>query len=179
MLPGAPIERLQATNVSYDPHSPQQRLLIALSNTGTQLLHPFGSFHVLDDHGHVLQNIPLAMSGLLPQTSIAYPVYMQRTPLQPSQTYTAELTLHYEHGHALHFNTAFTVPQPQSQPSQVQLIQHLVTTPLVHALGLFSQLTLWHYVIVILLLSVAVGIWIWQRKKKHQCLHQAQKKSRR
>ncbi|GCF09525.1 WxL protein peptidoglycan domain-containing protein [Dictyobacter arantiisoli] len=148
-LPGTIVKKLNAAGVSYDEASSHQRVLIALANTGTQFLHPSGSLKITNAAGQQLQNVPLKLGALLPQTSIHYPVFMQHTALNPG-TYTATLNLAYEGNHKLNYSTSFVVPLPQVPKisSLPPAISDLVTLNA----DFFSTLTPWHYAMGICLL---------------------------
>ena len=157
-LPGPKVEHLDATSIRYDQGSAKQRVLIALSNTGTQLLHPSGSLQVTDEQGHVLQNIPLIMNTFLPQTSIDYPVYIQNKALALGKSYRATLHLTYEDHHVLNYVTSFYVALPKKE-LVTNLVQHLVAPP---SGNIFSILTPWDYVIglsTLFLLLSALFFW--------------------
>jgi hypothetical protein len=160
-LPGTIVEHLDATDISYDAESTHQRLLVALANTGTQLLHPSGSLQVTDDQKQLLQNIPITMDTFLPQTSIDYPVYIQHKALALGKTYTATLHLTYEHHHTLNYVTSFYTPLPKGGPI-TNIVQSLVTPP---SDNIFSILTPWHYVIALCILFLILSTsFFWAQK---------------
>lgn len=165
-LPGKTIEQLQASGVNYDQQSHYQRVLLQLANTGTQMLHPFGSLHILDQQGQLLQNIPLKLNAFLPQTSIAYPVYMHRKPLTPGETYIAIIHLVYEHNHILDYKTTFTVPLPSKPFPLPAVISTLVTPP--DSGNFFSRLTIWHFLIAaafLFFILMALLFWVPRLRK--------------
>ena len=160
-LPGETIERLQATGVNYDQQSHYQRVLLQLKNTGTQMLHPFGSLRILDPKGKQLQNISLKLNAFLPQNAISYPVYILHTPLIPGKTYTAKIHLEYEHNHVLEYTTTFTIPLPSKPFSIPAVLSSLVTSPT--SSNFFSQLTLWQFIIaamILFLILTALFFWV-------------------
>ncbi|MBA2394276.1 MAG: DUF916 domain-containing protein [Ktedonobacteraceae bacterium] len=160
-LPGKTVERLQATGVNYDQQSHYQRVLLQLRNTGTQMLHPFGSLHILDQKGKMLQNISLKLNAFLPQNAISYPVYIRYNALTPGKTYTAKIHLEYEHNHVLDYTTTFTVPLPSKPFPIPAVISGLVTPPT--SGNFFSQLTLWYFIIaatILFLILTALFFWV-------------------
>jgi len=90
-LPGPIVEKLTTRGINYDNESRYQRLLITLTNAGTQLLHPSGYLHVLNDQGRLVQNLKLQLDTFVPQTTINYPANIQHKPLSPGKRYTAIL----------------------------------------------------------------------------------------
>ncbi len=160
-LPGPTVERLQATSIDYDQKSTHQRVLVALGNTGTQLLHPSGNLYIIDKQGRVLQNIPIAMDTFLPQTSIDYPVYIRNKAIPLGRSYTAKLHLTYEHNHVLNYTTSFYTPLPK-KGQVIDVIQDLVTPP---SGDIFSTLTPWHYVVGIsALFLILSALFFWGQK---------------
>jgi len=158
-LPGPTTEKLEATSVQYDISSSYQRLLIRMNNTGTQLLHPFGSLQVHDTSGHLLQDWSLKLDTFIPQTSIDYPLYIQHKSLSPG-TYTAMLNLSYEHHHTLNFTTTFTVPsQNQSIPHAISAFFRPTST------NIFDLFTPWYWIAaVIALVILCGGVFFWGQK---------------
>lgn len=159
-LPGTHIERLNATHITYDVQSTYQRVLIDLQNTGTQLLHPTGSFQITDMAGQQLQQAPLNLDTFLPQTSIAYPFYIQQTTLQPG-VYTAKLHLTYEGNHSLNYEASIVVPLPTNNTKIGQVISHFVTPNT----NFFSSLTLADYIVggIFTFLSIS-SLFFWGRQ---------------
>lgn len=111
-LPGTAIEQLETTGIRPGGENGYQNLLIHLSNTGTMMLKPFGNLQVIDVQGKVIQNLPLKLDTLLPQTTIDYPVYVKGQALKAGD-YRVELTLMYGHNKLLHYIQVFTVTQQQ------------------------------------------------------------------
>ena len=109
---GPQADRLEMTGVQASGANGYQNLLIHLSNTGTSLLKPHGTLHVLDAQGNMLQNLTVKLDTFLPDTTISYPVYMQSHPLEAG-TYTIDLQLAYGHQHILHAKQTLTVTQKQ------------------------------------------------------------------
>jgi hypothetical protein len=160
-LPGTIVEKLNAMGVAYDNKSHYQRVLVGLENTGTQLLHPSGSLQVTDEHGRQIQSVLMKLNTILPLTSINYPVYIRHTELNPG-TYTATLSLKYEHSHILKYVTSFMVPLPQVQNPVLSHVLSDLVTP--HA-NFFSALAPWYYVVGISLLFVLLsGLFFWGQR---------------
>jgi hypothetical protein len=116
-LPGALVQKLNVAGITYNRKSTPQSLLIGLSNIGTQILHPSGNLQVTDKKGRLLQNIPLKLAAILPQTAINYPVPIDPNTLSGG-TYIFSVSLEYEGGHSVQYKAHFMVPQ--SQPSMNQ-----------------------------------------------------------
>ena len=109
---GTQVEQLATTGLQVSNTNGYQSLLLKLQNSGDTMLKPFGNLQVTNAQGQVVQKLTLTMQTILPQASIAYPVYIQQQPLQPG-TYTATLTLTYGQQHTLKYTTTFTVTQQQ------------------------------------------------------------------
>ncbi len=154
-LPGKTIEQLGATDVIYDQQSHYQRVLLQLENTGTQMLHPFGSLRILSSQGKLLQNIPLKLNAFLPQTSIAYPVYMLHIALVAGNAYTAKIHLQYGQSHVLDYTVSFTIPLPPVSLPIPKVISNLVTPGPVN---FFSRLTIWHFIIAAIILFIILTV---------------------
>lgn len=148
-IPGTTVKKLNATGITYDKASTNQRVLIELANTGTQFLHPSGSLKITNAAGQRLQNVPLKLEAILPQTSIYYPVFIHQTALHPG-TYTAMLSLEYEGNHKLNYTTSFVVPIPQLQ--KISFLPPAISDLVTLNANFFSALTPWHYVVGICLL---------------------------
>jgi hypothetical protein len=148
-LPGATMEKLNATGITYDTENTYQRILIKLHNTGTQMLHPDGNLKVLDTTGHLLQDQSLQLDTFLPQTAINYPVYIHHAALDPG-TYTASIHLNYEHNHSLNYIANFVIPRPsfQKNTGTSRVIADMVTLQP----DLFRTLTPVHYLVGIVIL---------------------------
>lgn len=160
-LPGPLVEHLSATGVHYDEKSLHQRLLLTLTNTGTQLIHPEGSLQIRDDEGKLLQTVPMTLHTFIPQTSIDYPIDIQHKALVLGSNYGIQLHLKYEHNHDLDYKTTVQVPLPEAGPL-VDQIQSLVAPP---SGNFFSQLTLWHYAIGLsLLFLILSALFFWSQK---------------
>lgn len=111
-LPGSQVEQLSASGIQVGGSANYEILKVGLSNTGTMLLKAKGTLQVIDDKGHVLQNLAISMDSFLPGTSITYPVYVQKKALGAG-TYQGNLLLQYGHGKMLRYTTPFTVTEQQ------------------------------------------------------------------
>jgi hypothetical protein len=164
-LPGQHVYHLEARGIHYDKKSTYQRVLVTLNNTGTQLLHPFGSLQITNTRGQHVQDISLKLNALLPQISIDYPVNILHKALQPGE-YKALLILHYEPDNVVILKTSFDVPTPEKKSNSVfQKMLNLVTLPGQSS----SDLPNWYYiagiaVILALLGGIFSGLFIWNRR---------------
>lgn len=111
-LPGTPVEQLAATGVQAGGENGYQQLLVALSNTGTVMIKPYGSMQVADAQGHQVENLSLKLDTFLPQTAINYPVNITGPALGVGD-YQATLNLTYGHDQVLHYTAKFSVTQQQ------------------------------------------------------------------
>jgi hypothetical protein len=151
-LPGATLEKLNATGISYDTASTYQKVLVTLKNAGTQLLHPYGNLQVLNTTGQIIRDEPLQLDTFLPQTAINYPVYIHHNALSPG-TYTAKVHLNYEHNHTMNYVASFVIPMPPIQKNTriPRVISDLVTLQP----DLFHALTPGQYLVgIVILLAV-------------------------
>jgi Bacterial protein of unknown function (DUF916) len=175
-LPGTLVEKLNVTGITYNQKSTSQNLLVGLANTGTQIIHPSGNLQVSDKKGHLLQNVPLKLAAILPQTAISYPVSIQNNALN-SGTYTASISLSYEGGHHVSYETTFvaslpqpvtgrSIPKPVTNQSSLRTVSG--TTASSSNLFPFNTLTLWHSIpvlLVIMLLCAVLLLWCWRMYK--------------
>jgi hypothetical protein len=99
-LPGPQVDELQVSSIASDGNEGYQRLLVGLKNNGNTMEKPTGSLQVMDAGGHVLQDLPLKLDTLLPQTAIDYPVAVQNRALGAGDYHTT-LTLDYGQGKQL------------------------------------------------------------------------------
>jgi hypothetical protein len=93
-LPGSQAEQLEATGIQAGGQHNYQMLFLGLHNTGTQMLKPTGSLHVIDTRGRQLKLMKLTLDTVLPQTAIDYPVYVDGQALAPGH-YKGVLSLTY------------------------------------------------------------------------------------
>lgn len=115
-VPGALVERLEASKIAAAGSGGYQTLDLTLRNSGTQMLKPNGALQVFDGSGAQVQNLTLALDTFLPQTEIAYPVYVRGQALGEG-TYTGQLTLRYgaNNAHVLRYTTTFVVTSSDIQ----------------------------------------------------------------
>ena len=154
-LPGTPIEQLAAKGIQPGGGNNYQSLSVALDNTGTMMLKPYGSLRVTDVQGHLLQNLPVKLDTFLPQTVIKYPVYIKGLALSAG-IYHATLTLLYGHNHVLYYTQAFVITQQQSR--QVFLPSTSSQSPQVEK-NFLSTMPLWQIVLGVLLLASGLFFW--------------------
>jgi hypothetical protein len=114
------------------------------------MLKPSGNLQVTDAQGQIVQKLTLTMQTILPQASIAYPVYIQKQPLQPG-TYQAALTLTYGQHHVLKYTTTFTVTQQQVK--KVMTTGQKTQTPAAP-----SSFPYWLIILVVVLAVLACGL---------------------
>jgi hypothetical protein len=172
-ISGTTVEKLNITGITYDRKSTSQNLLVGLANTGTQMVHPSGILQISDKKGILLQNVPLKLAAILPQTAINYPVSLENTVLN-SGTYTARISLSYEGGHNVNYKTNFVVSLAQTATNQIVPNSVTSQTPL-HAVSRttasnanpfsFDRLTSWHYIpILLVIILLFVVLLPWRRK---------------
>ncbi len=143
---GPQVDRLEMSGIQESGANGYQNLLVNLSNTGTTLLKPHGTLQVLDSQGNTLQNLTIKLDTFLPDTTIAYAVYLQKHPLEAG-TYTIDLQLIYGHQHTLHIKQTLTVTQ--KQVSQIFKSQGALQLP--------TGLPVWQEALLGLLLLLALG----------------------
>ena len=172
-IPGATVEKLNVTGIIYDRKSTSQNLLVGLANTGTQMVHPSGILQISDKKGRLLQNVPMKLAAILPQTAINYPLSIESSALN-SGIYTARLSLSYEGGHNVSYETSFAVSLPQIATDQIASKSVMNRTPLhpvsktttSHSnLFSFNTLTLWHFIPALLVIALLFAVLLlWRRK---------------
>jgi Bacterial protein of unknown function (DUF916) len=159
-LPGTTVEKLGISSVTYDDKSIFQRLLLGLTNSGTQLLYPSGYIQILNGSGQIVQNLPLKLRTFLPQTSIRYPVYIQHHQLPLGKRYTAKVSLRYGHDYSLNYSTTFTT-FIQSPDHFVSLSQSIIVNPK----STIGALTVTDYIIgIVLLFLLGSACLFWGQK---------------
>ncbi len=144
---GPQTEQLAMTNIQAGGTNGYQNLLVGLSNTGTTLLKPYGTLQVTDSQGHVRQTVAVKLDTFLPHTTINYPVYTQKTPLDAGM-YTVKVQLNYGHQHTL--STVRTLTITSQQIAQVFKAQG----PLQLDGGILSS---WQGILLIVVLVLAAG----------------------
>ena len=93
-LPGQQMQQLEATGIRAGGQQGYQILYLSLRNSGTQMLKPSGTLQVTDTKGRQLKQMKLTLDTVLPQTAIAYPVYVYGQALGPVH-YRGVLSLAY------------------------------------------------------------------------------------
>lgn len=111
-LPGPVVEKMMVTGVKSEGAPGQQTLIVGMRNDGTAIVAPVGTLMVKNSQGQQVQNIPLALRNILPDTAIDYSV--------PTQTlsageYDATVTLTYGQGGETHNTLHFTITTAQVQ----------------------------------------------------------------
>src|SRR2546425_6853646 len=150
-LPGPAIEQLSESGIQAGGANGYQSLLVGLSNTGNDMLKPSGSLKVFDAQGQLLQTASMKLDTFLPDTSINYPVYVQKQALLPGD-YQATLVLTYGHGQVLNDTRKFTITQQQV----TQVFQG--STPL-QAPGLLTPVPSWPVLLIGLFLLCCAFYW--------------------
>ena len=150
-LPGPVIEQLSASGIQAGGANGYQSLVVGLSNIGNDMLKPAGSLKVFDAQGRLVQTASLHLDTFLPDTSINYPVYVQKQALLPGD-YQATLALTYGHGQVLNYTTKFTITQQQV----TQTFQG--STPL-QAPGLLNSVPSWPVLLIGLFLVCCAFYW--------------------
>ncbi len=160
-LPGPYVARLQSTGVSYNTQSSYQQVLVELKNAGNMLIHPHGYLKIRDNKGQILQNWPMKLDTIQPQTVIQYPLYIQNAVLRPG-TYPAELLLQYEQQGRLLLKTTLTVPAPPAPP----LLPKISLVPALTATGNAWN---WYYIAgIIILLFLGGSFAFWRRSLRRK-----------
>src|SRR6266487_167154 len=176
------VEKLNVTGITYDGKSASQRLLIGLANTGTQMIHPAGSLQVTDKERRLLQNVPLKLAAILPQTAINYPVGIVSNALN-SGPYRASVSLGYEGGHTTKYEASFVVPRPQPSTKQTlpksatsQILPKPVTNQAIpravsdiatpyRSPAFFNILTPWYYIVgLLIIMLILAAMFPWSRR---------------
>lgn len=159
-LPGPHIESLVTTGIRFDGTNSFQRLLIGLYNTGNMLLKPVGSLVVTNQRGNVVQKNALNLDALLPQTSIQYPINIRKIAL-PVGIYRARLQLTYGKYTRRTINIASLFFIRRSGKPLMNVVVH--AAPEQPISGIFSQLSLWQYLVggaLLLITGSAMLFWI-------------------
>jgi hypothetical protein len=107
-LPGPMIEHVAVTGVSADHVPSYQRLRIRLHNKGNMLERPIATLTVTDSRGRRVLRRWIKLDTILPQTAIAYPIYLRRKRLAVGE-YRASVQLRYGHNRRTHFTGSFRV----------------------------------------------------------------------
>lgn len=170
-LPGTPVHQLTATGAAIGGQNGSQSVTLALHNTGTMLEKPNGDLLIGNAAGQTLQDVPLHLDTFLPQTSIAFPVYMTHAALTAG-TYWADLTLTYGNGQLLHYHTPFTVtaaqlaqifpPRAQATPPPLETLSYALTHLDIQTV--FASTLFWQLLFILLLLGVLLHILFKKRR---------------
>ncbi len=139
-LPGPTVEQMAVTGAKAGGSNGYQSLLVGMSNTGNQMLKPYGNLSVSNAQGQLLQVLNLKLSTILPDTSIDYPVYVQKQALAAGD-YQVSLYLNYGHGKTLDYTTKLTI-------TQEQVNQAFSNSPLQAPTG--NAMPLWQIILVAL-----------------------------
>ncbi len=138
ILPGAAIEALSASGIQAGGDNGYQSLQIALHNTGTMMFKSSGTLQVMDEHGALLQTLPVKLDTFLPMTSINYPVYLKKA--LGAGNYQVALMLTYGDNHILRYDSHFTITAQQVQ-------QAFPTSNTLQSPAVSSALPWWMFVV--------------------------------
>ncbi len=111
-VPGTAIEQMKVTGITAGGSNGYQSLLVSMSNTGGMMINPSGDLRVSNAQRQLLQVLPLKLDIILPDTSINYPLYVQKKALTAGD-YQVSLHLNYGHGKTLDYTTKLTITQDQ------------------------------------------------------------------
>jgi hypothetical protein len=106
-LAGAVQSVLKASGMHLAGQDGLQVIDVSLSNQGNQLLRPSGTLVIKNAQGQVVQHFSLMLDTILPNSTIDYPVFVEKSALTAG-TYTGFLDLTYAQQH-LTFTTTFDV----------------------------------------------------------------------
>lgn len=168
-VPGAEVEQLTVDRITAAAGGGYQTLLLGVHNTGTQMLKPQGLLTVTNAEGASAGRWPLALDTVLPQTSIAYPLYVQGAPL-PAGDYTGDLTLQYGAEHEEHERLTFSIAAATGATiyqSQAPLtpVQGTAATPAAAASGKAATGHRLTAVLLGLLLILVPAAWLLGRRR--------------
>lgn len=93
-IPGAEIEHIDVLGLTPGGHNNYQILYLDLLNSGTKMVKPSGTLLVRNAAGERIQQLCFQIDTFLPDTQIAYPLYVERAALTAGD-YTADLALRY------------------------------------------------------------------------------------
>jgi hypothetical protein len=160
-VPGHITEHLATAGAIFDTHSPYQRVLIDLKNTGNTILYPVGSAVISNSRGIIVQSTQLTISAFLPHTSIEYPLNIAKRSLLVGQ-YSVRFTVNYGKQTRGILTTIFTfsIHSPGRSLSTLAS-QALVSGPA----DFLRSLALWQYALVgVALLLVGSALLFWVQK---------------
>ncbi len=162
-LPGPQIERLQADHLQLNDQHTNQSLLISLRNTGTMMVKAQGRLQIHNNAHKLIQDIPLSLDTLLPQTRIDLPINVRKSALVVGR-YHALLTLTYGHQHNLRYEKMIII---QPQPLQ-QAVQEPEPSPFIPQRDLWSllrALPIWQIAALLIgLFLLGSGATLWATK---------------
>jgi Protein of unknown function C-terminal (DUF3324) len=141
-LPGPLDEQMVVTGAKAGGSNGYQTIILSIANTGNQMLKPTGELKVRSAQGLLLQDLPVKMDTFLPDTSINYPVNIQKKALTAGD-YQVSLHLSYGHGKTLDYTTKLTVTQDQVN-------QAFSNGPLQAPTGNNTMMPLWQMILVAL-----------------------------
>jgi hypothetical protein len=107
-LPGPIVERVAVTGISVDKIPSYQRLRIRLRNAGNMLEKPVATLVIRNSRGARVLRRRIKLDTIVPQTAIAYPIYLRRGQL-PIGEYRARVDVSYGHNRRTHFSGSFRV----------------------------------------------------------------------
>lgn len=114
-IPGERVEEMDVTAVTAGGSGGYQKLFFDMHNKGNVMLKPAGSLVVTDAEGQTVQSLDFQMDTFLPETQIAYPVFVENEAL-PAGSYTADLTLTYgETVREQSFQLPFEITEAQNE----------------------------------------------------------------
>jgi len=111
-IPGPLVEQMVVTGAKAGGSNGYQTIILNIANTGNVMLKPTGELKVSSAQGLLLQDLPVKMDTFLPDTSINYPVYVQKKALTAGD-YQVSLHLNYGHGKTLDYTKKLTITQDQ------------------------------------------------------------------
>lgn len=111
-VPGTLVQRITLSGVRASGRPGYQTLLIGLANAGNTLVKGAGAMRVSRAGGGVVLGQHFPLDTLVPDTSIAYPVYVRGRRLGPGH-YVAYLTVRYGAGHVVRGTFPFTIGSAQ------------------------------------------------------------------
>jgi hypothetical protein len=122
-LPGQVVERMTVTSVTPGPQQSFQTLLIAMRNTGNQLLKGSGQLVIHGKSGGPSKTVGFNIDTFVPGTAVSDPVALPGRAL-PTGSYAATVAVPQGHGRSARLATTFTISSAQlkqvfgSQPAR-------------------------------------------------------------
>jgi hypothetical protein len=160
-VPGHITEYLATSGAIFDTHSPYQRVLIGLKNTGNTILYPVGSAIIRNSRGIMVQSTQLTISAFLPHTSIEYTLTIVKRSL-PIGQYSIRFTVNYGKQTKGVLTTIFTfIVRSPGKSLSTLASQVVVQGPT----DFLRSLALWQYVLAsVALLLVGSALFFWVQK---------------